>query len=135
MNKIKYDAAYISYVESGESAAVFVARDIVWSIDTNGMWIDIIKLDGHKNNSGRWDFKYFSFELFPRKNHPKYPAGISDEDKKYITWQTAHDDISEQRRCGYNGTRFRICPKLVNRNRGKNREPKWDYDILSIKRL
>ena len=65
------------------------------------------------------------------KNNPD----ISDEDKKYITWQTAHDDISEQRRCGYNGTRFRICPKLVNRNRGKNREPKWDYDILSIKRL
>ena len=84
MNKIKYDAAYISYVESGESAAVFVARDIVWSIDTTGMWIDIIKLDGHKNNSGRWDFKYFSFELFPRKKHPKYPTGISDEDKKYI---------------------------------------------------
>lgn len=135
MNKKKYDAAYISYVESGESAAVFVARDIVRSIDTTGMWIDILDIKGCKNNKGRWDFVYFSFELFPRKRHPKYPPGISDEGKKYITWQTAHADISEQRRGGYRGTRFRICPKLVNRNRGKNDKPKWDYDILSIKRL
>mgnify|MGYP000550301999 CR=1 FL=1 len=84
MNKIKYDAAYISYVESGESAAVFVARDIVWSIDTTGMWIDIIKLDGHKNNSGRWDFKYFHLNYFQEKKHPKYPTGISDEDKNIL---------------------------------------------------
>ena len=135
MNKKKYDAAYISYVESGESAAVFVARDIVRSIDTTGMWIDILDLEGCKNNKGRWDFEYFSFELFPRKRHPKYPPGISDEDKNYITWQTAHADTSEQRRDGYRGTRFRVCPKLVNRNIGKNDKPKWDYDILSIKRL
>ncbi|MBD5522290.1 MAG: hypothetical protein HDR03_13890 [Lachnospiraceae bacterium] len=53
MNKIKYDADYISYVESGESAAVFVARDIVRSIDTSGMWIDILNLKGDKNDDDR----------------------------------------------------------------------------------
>ena len=41
-NKIKYDSAYISYVANGDSAAVFIARDIVRSIDTSGMWIDVI---------------------------------------------------------------------------------------------
>lgn len=134
MNKKKYDAEYISYVELGESAAVFVARDIVKAIDTTGKWIDILDLDGCKNWDGQWNFEYFTFELFPRKTQPKYPAGVSEEDKKYITWKTAHEDIARQRRQGYRGARFKICPKLVNRNKGKNK-PKWDYAILSIKRL
>lgn len=139
MNKIKYDADYISYVESGESAAVFVARDIVRSIDTSGMWIDILNLEGDKNDDDRWDFKHFTIELFPRRKYPQYPDGVSDEDKKYITWKTAHEDILEQRSRGYKGTKFRIISKLVNRNLGKYRkipyEPKWDYNILAIKRL
>lgn len=134
MDKKKHDAAYISYVESGESAAVFVARDIVKSIDTTGKWIDILDLVGYKNQDGRWDFEYFTFELFPRNTQPRYPAGASEEAKKYITWQTAHEDIDRQRRQGYRGVRFKIFSKLVNRNKGKNK-PKWDYDILSIKRL
>ena len=134
MDKKKYDAEYISYVESGESAAVFVARDIVRAIDTTGKWIDVSDLDGYKNWDDRWDFEHFTFELFPRKTQPKYPAGASEEDKKYITWKTAREDIARQRQQGYRGARYKICPKLVNRNKGKNK-PKWDYDILSIKRL
>ncbi len=169
MDKKKYDAAYISYVESGESAAVFVVRDIVRSIDTTGMWIDVLSLEGskNKNKDDRWDFKYINVELFPRRLHPQYPAGASEEIKKYLTWKTAIADIAEQRRHGYKGPKFRVNPKLVNRNRGKYRKvsrawnltfgqwvpdewfgsscewrekrvpckPKWDYDILAIKRL
>ena len=136
MDKKKYDAEYISYVESGESAAVFVARDIVRSIDTTGKWIDVLEPHpvGYKNQDGQWDFEYFIVELFPRKTRPKYPEEADEEDKKYITWQTAHADIDRQRRQGYRGVRFKICPKLVNRNKRKNK-PQWDYDILSIKRL
>ena len=55
-NKIKYDSAYISYVANGDSAAVFIARDIVRSIDTSGMWIDVISTSGYKNEYGKWDF-------------------------------------------------------------------------------
>ena len=40
----QHDAEYISYIESGESAAVFIVRDIVNSIDTTGKWIDVIFL-------------------------------------------------------------------------------------------
>lgn len=36
-NKMKYDAEYISYVNNGDSAAVFIVRDIVKSINTAGM--------------------------------------------------------------------------------------------------
>ena len=134
MDKKKYDAAYISYVKSGESAAVFVVRDIVKAINTTGKWKDVLDIVGYKNQDGQWDFEYFTVELFPRKTQPQYPAWASEEDKKYITWQTAHADIDRQRRQGYRGVRFKICPKLVNRNKGKNK-PQWDYDILSIKRL
>lgn len=58
-------------------------------------------------------------ELFPRKTKPVYPKGTSDEEKKYITWQTAHKDIEDQRREGYHGIKYKISPRLVNRNKGK----------------
>lgn len=135
MKRIKYSAEYISYVESGESAAVFVARDVIRSIDTSGKWIYIRDFDGDKNSKGRWDIRYFIFELYPRKRYPKYPKLSSDEDKKYITWCTANEDIEEQRIAGYTGDRFMVRSKLVYRSMGKNRKPKWDYDIISIKRL
>lgn len=129
MDKKKYDAAYISYVESGESAAVFVVRDIVRSIDTTGMWIDVLSLKGSKNKDGRWDFEYINVELFPRKHHPKYPAGASEEDKKYITWKTANEDITEQRIHGFEGSKFKVHLKLVNRNKGRCRKVKAAWNI------
>lgn len=127
-SKIKYDAAYISYVENGESAAVFIARDIAKDVPTGGMWIDVISIDGYKRDNGRWDFKSFCIELFPRKTHPVYPENASDEDKKYITWQTAHKDIKAQRKQGYKGKKYKIIPKLVNRNKGKytTRKAAWN---------
>ena len=134
--KMQYDAEYISYVEHGESAAVFITRDIVKAIKTKGKWIDVINIDGEKietifsDDNGqertvaRWDFKSFSVELFPRKTQPVYPAYATDEEIKYITWQTAHDDIANLRRKGYKGVRFEIFPKLINLNKGK-------YEIIS----
>ncbi len=119
--KIQYDAEYISYVESGESSAVFITRDIVKSINTNGKWVDVISVDGYWNENRRWEFQSFSVELFPRKTRPVYPPQASDEEKKYITWQTAHADIQDLRKHGYKGAKFEIFPKLVNANKGKYR--------------
>lgn len=50
-DKIKYDSKYISYVKDGNSAAVFIIRDIVKSIDTKRKWIDIIEKKGNKNRN------------------------------------------------------------------------------------
>ena len=97
-SKILYDASYISYVANGESAAVFITRDIAKNVPTVGKWIDVILSDGHKNKHDRWDFKQYTVEIFPRYKTPVYPKNASDEDKKYITWKTAHEDIEEQRR-------------------------------------
>ena len=35
----------------------FIARDIVRSIDTSGMWIDVISTSGYKNEFDKWDFQ------------------------------------------------------------------------------
>lgn len=120
-NKMKYDSAYISYVSNGDSAAVFIVRDIVRSIDTSGMWIDVLNTSGYKNDYDKWDFSSITVELFPRKMRPVYPEYASTEDKKYITWKTANEDIAKQRKNGYKGQKFAICPKLVNKNKGKTR--------------
>ena len=120
-NKIKYDSAYISYVANGGSAAVFIVRDIVRSIDTSGMWIDVISTSGYKNEFGKWDFSSITIELFPRKIRPIYPKYVSTEDKKFITWKTANEDIAKQRLQGYRGKKFTICPELVNKNQGKTK--------------
>ena len=146
-SKIKYDAAYISYVENGESAAVFITRDVAKDVPTRGRWIDVISLNGQKklidvidrngrkHQEFRWDFDHFKVELFPRKLRPKYPEDASEEDKKYLTWKTAHEDIENQRRNGVKGIKYTIRPRLVDRNQGTGRKPKWEYEILKIKKL
>ena len=146
-SKMKYSAEYISYVEHGESAAVFITRDIVNSINTNGKWVDVIALDGdkkrinveidvheineygqkflldhHKDDQNwidRWDFKSFTVELFPRKTRPDYSNCITEEDFKYVTWETAHRDIRDQRDKGYVGPKFKIYPRLIVMHDGK----------------
>jgi len=165
--KIKYDAAYISYVNNGESAAVFITRDIAANVPTAGKWIDVIEMDTKGRRDDRWDFNYFIVELFPRKTKPVYPPDAYDEEKKYITWQTAHKDIADLRSRGYHGPRYKVVPKLVNRHKGKyytktaawNKtfeqwvpdkwfnsscewrekkipvKPKWEYEIVSLKKL
>lgn len=121
--KIQYDPEYISYVEHGESAAVFIVRDVVQSINTRGKWVDVLETEGEKNSDGQWDFKKIRVELFPRKTKPIYPENASDDEIRYITWQTAHGDIMAQRIKGYVGPKFEVCPKLIDKNAG-------NFDIL-----
>ena len=114
---IKYDEEYLSYLNNGESAVVYITRDIVKSIDTSNKWIDVIDHDGEKNWDSQWKFNYIVVELFPRKKKPQYPKGADDSEKRYLTWKTAHDDIDEQRSAGVSGEEFRIEVKLVNKNK------------------
>lgn len=115
----KYDAAYIKYVENGESKAVYITRDIVETINTDGKWIDVLDIDRDWWDESHWRTNHFTVELFPRQTKPEYPKNASLEEKKYITWQTARTDIDKQRRQGYKGDKYRIYPKLVNMNKGK----------------
>lgn len=67
LNEKKNDPEYISYLQNGDSAAVFIVRDIVKSVNTSGMWIDILSTSGGKNEYGKWDLSSITIELFPRK--------------------------------------------------------------------
>lgn len=120
-NKVIHDPEYISYVENGESAVVFITRDVVRSINTRGKWIDVIDSEGEENSSGRWDFKWFVVELFPRQTKPVYPENCSREEMNYITWQTAHKDIDKLRRKNFHGDQYKVRCRLVNRNKGKTK--------------
>ena len=119
MNKrVKYGAEYISYLESGESAAVIITRDIVNSINTANKWIDVLELHTY-NTHGQRAFYYFIVEVFDRKIKPSYPKQANIEDKKYITWKTANQDIEEQRNKGVNGPKYLVLSNLNNKNKGK----------------
>lgn len=124
--KVKFSAEYINYIKNGDSAVVFITRDIVKSINTNGKWIDVLDSeDGEEifTDEGearyRWDFDGFIVELFPRKTKPDYSNAQCDWEIKYITWATATKDIAEWRKKGYKGQKFKVRLKLVNENEGK----------------
>lgn len=115
----KHDAGYISYIESGESAAVFIVRDIVNSIDTTGKWIDVISLNTYykKGAGDRKAFNWIIVEIFPRKMTPKY--GEDSNHNKYLTWLTAQEDIAKQRQAGFHGEKYLVLCNLYNKNKNK----------------
>ena len=161
MNDWKHDAEYISYIESGESAAVFIVRDIVNSIDTRGKWVDVISLNNYyKRGAGsKMAFNWIIVELFPRKMQPKYDKNDSAHNR-YLTWITAHEDIDKQRHEGFHGEKYLILCNLYNKNKNKfttrtiiakkywepqeayrpmevkeQIAPKWEYRIQAVKKV
>lgn len=161
MKDWKHDTEYISYIESGESAAVFIVRDIVNSIDTKGKWVDVISLNTYyKRGTGdRMAFNWIIVELFPRKMQPKYDKTDSAHNR-YLTWVTAHEDIAKQRQAGFHGEKYLVLCNLYNKNKNKFTthtiiarkywepmeayrpmevkdpvDPEWEYRIQAVKKV
>ena len=40
----RQDKDYLDYIDSGESAAVYIVKNIVKSLDTKNMWVDVVSL-------------------------------------------------------------------------------------------
>ena len=38
----RQDKNYLDYIDSGESAAVYIVKNIVKSLDTKNMWVDVV---------------------------------------------------------------------------------------------
>ena len=38
----RQDKDYLDYIDSGESAAVYIVKNIVKSLDTKNMWVDVV---------------------------------------------------------------------------------------------
>lgn len=161
MKDWKHDTEYISYIESGESAAVFIVRDIVNSIDTKGKWVDVISLNTYyKRGAGdRKAFNWIIVELFPRKMQPKYDKNDSAHNR-YLTWVTTHEDIAKQRQAGFHGEKYLVLCDLYNKNKNKFTthtiiarkywepmeayrpmevkdpvDPEWEYRIQAVKKV
>ena len=161
MKDWKHDTEYISYIESGESAAVFIVRDIVNSIDTKGKWVDVISFNTYyKRGAGnRRAFNWIIVELFPRKMQPKYDKNDSAHNR-YLTWVTAHEDIAKQRQAGFHGEKYLVLCNLYNKNKNKFTthtiiarkywepmeasrpmevkdpvDPEWEYRIQAVKKV
>lgn len=110
-----------------------MTRDIAKEVPTDGMWVDVISANKKDRVDGRWDFTSFTVELFPKITRPEYPPDASEESKKYITWQTACKDIENHRKQGHRGSKYRICPQLVNINKDKYtmEEAVWSFSLDS----
>lgn len=161
MKDWKHDSEYISYIESGESAAVFIVRDIVNSIDTKGKLVDVISLNTYyKRGAGdRRAFNWIIVELFPRKMQAKYDKNDSAHNR-YLTWVTAHGDIAKQRQAGFHGEKYLVLCNLYNKNKNKFTthtiiarkywepmeayrpmdvkdpvDPEWEYRIQAVKKV
>lgn len=106
----KYDSEYIAYCKNGDSAAVFIMRDIQDTVSTDDKWIDVLSKKIRWSESGWHDFEYFEVELFPKKIRPVYSKFMTDSEKKYETWKTAQSDIQQQRNNGYKGIKYRVYP-------------------------
>lgn len=115
----KHDADYIRYIESGESAAVFIVRDMTKNVSTKNKWVDITSMSPYWQDKDGRAFNWIVAELFPRKTKPDYSKCKTDEEKKYLTWKTANGDISQQRSEGYSGPKYLILCILRDKNKGK----------------
>lgn len=143
-NRHQYDAAYIAYVDSSESTAVLIVRDIVKNIDTKEKWIDVRHMEKRFLSDYDGDFSFIIVELFPRKQKPTYPKKMveqTDSDyenrKRYITWQTATADINHQRAQGIKGDLYIVLPCLKNEDEDTydKRYIAWDNAHRHFKRV
>lgn len=113
--KAIHDSEYIAYCEHGDSAAVFIMRDIQNTVNVKGKWIDVLSIKTRAENvikSGWHDFEYFEVELFPKRILPEYKEHMTEDEKHYLTWQTAKFDIMTQRNKGYKGKKYRVYPYI-----------------------
>ena len=114
----RQDKDYLDYIDSGESAAVYIVKNIVKSLDTKNMWVDVVSMNTYyKRGSGNIAFNWIIVELFPRKIKPKYDT---DPDyNRYLTWLTAHEAIEKQRDSGFHGEKFLVLCELHDKNKNK----------------
>lgn len=120
----RQDKNYHDYIDSGESAAVYIVKNIVKSLDTKNMWVDVVSLSTYcKRGSGNIAFNWIIVELFPRKIKPKY--GTDPDYNRYLTCLTAHEDMEKQRDSGFHGEKFLVLCDLYDKNKNKSIGNRW----------
>lgn len=121
---------YLEYASTEEALAVlFVKKHLP---QAEGSWVDVVDCRRYEMSSDPLHFRFVEGDLFERRLRPWYPSksayfvdGEFREHDYYlmaraVTWQTAHDDMRQQRSEGVEATRFRITGVSYDKNRSSN---------------
>ena len=118
---------YLEYAGSEEAIAVLFVKKHLQK--AKGHWVDISDCRRYEMSDDDLHFRYVYGALYKRNLKPKYPPksnftvnGKLNEREYYlairaITWETAHQDIEQQKQKGTKGIRFKISGVSYDKNR------------------
>lgn len=135
---------YLEYANTEESFAVlFVKKHLA---QAKGHWVDIVDCRRYEMSSDNLHFRFVVGGLYKRKIKPQYPSksaytsgGKFDERRYYlmvraITWETAHNDIEQQKSKNTPSRKFKITGISYDKNRS-NKDFFREDAPLAIKAL
>jgi hypothetical protein len=118
---------YLQYARTDEAFAVlFVKKHLA---EARGHWIDIVDCRRYEMSSDHLHFRFVVGGLYKRRIQPQYPSksayvidGHFDERSYYlmiraITWETAHQDIQQQKSKNVAPRKFKITGISYDKNR------------------
>ena len=117
---------YLKYASTEEAFAVLFVKKHLPQSKAN--WIDIVYSRHHETSIRNLQFRIVNGALYQRRLQPKYPPksnytinGIFDEDAYYtmtraITWETAHNDIEQQKAKNVLPLKFNITGEIYDKN-------------------
>ena len=121
---------YLKYAGTDEAFAVlFIKKHID---KAKGQWVDIVDCQRYEMSPDNLHFRFVVGGLYQRKLLPKYPPrsqftvnGRFDEHRymlmvRAITWETAHQDIDQQKSKRIAPRKFKVTGVSYDKNR-KNR--------------
>ncbi|MEM5341463.1 hypothetical protein [Paraburkholderia azotifigens] len=118
---------YREYANTEEAFAVlFVKKHLT---QANGHWVDVVDFQRYEMSSDSLHFRFVVGALYERRIQPQYPSrssytidGKFDEHTyrlmaRAITWQTAHNDIEQQKSKRVKPLKFEITGVSYDKNR------------------
>lgn len=121
-------ARYRKYASTEEAFAVLFVKKYL--AQAKGHWVDPVDFRRYEMSPDNMHFRFVVGGLYARKLHPKYPPksaytvnGWFDEDQYYlmtraITWETAHEDMDQQKAAKVPPLKFEVRGVSYDRNRG-----------------
>jgi hypothetical protein len=116
------------YASTEEAFAVMLVKKHL--AQAKGHWVDVVNSRRYEMSDDNMHFRFVVGGLFKRKIHPKYPPrsdyttnGEFDERSYYlmtraITWETAHNDIEQQKAKRISPLKFEIKGVSYDKNAG-----------------
>ncbi len=119
---------YRKYAGTVEAFAVLFVK--MHLSHAKGHWVNPIEFERYEMSPDAMHFRYVVGEIYPRRLKPKYPPksaytinGRFDERSYHmmtraITWETAHEDMDQQKAAKVRPLKFEVRGVSYDRNRG-----------------